>query len=92
MREGGADDLLACWLWDGEAVEVPLAHCRGGRSALDASDDAEGPEVLQDEEDAQPPGVGVEYPFCWRGGGEVAGEEDALEHEHPGPGEADHHG
>ena len=80
-------DLLACGLGDGEAVKVPLRDGGGGGGALEAGDDAERPEVLEDEEDAEPPAVGVEDPFLRSRVGEVAGEEDALEHQHPEPGE-----
>ena len=69
-------------------MEVPLANCCGGRSALDAGADSQGPEIDKDEEEAKEPSAGIydEQVFCI---GEVATKEDTGEHGHPDPGPGD---
>lgn len=65
-------------------MKVPLADSCGGNGTLDTSADGEGPEVDQNEEEAEKPGARV-YDEEGFGVGEVTAEEDASEHGHPDP-------
>jgi hypothetical protein len=69
-------------------VEVPLRYGGCGCSALNASNDAEGPEVVKKEGDAEPPCAGVDDPARLIAD-EVPAEKKAGEHENPDPGPKD---
>ena len=72
-------------------MKVPLGYRCCCCGALDAGEDAEGPEVDEDEKYSKGPCAAVddEEVLCV---GEVAAKEDAREHCHPEPGPDDHAG
>lgn len=84
MIESRSENLARCRCGDSQAMEIPLADCGSGGSALDTSAYGQGPEVDKDEEDAKPPGSGVNDEEVF-GIGEMAAEEDAGKHCHPDP-------
>ena len=84
MREGRIYNLSGGGRRDDEAVEIPLGDCRCSGGTLDAGENAEGPEINQHEERAEPPGAGVDYEEGF-GAREVAAKEYAREHRHPYP-------